>query len=98
VDRRRSAGLVIIVPLLVFGPPRYEGGDWRRALFLTTFAGLLGVTVSRWRGAHQQAITDRLTGVANRRLWDEMLPRMVAQAKREEKPLSVGSTSITSRQ
>lgn len=83
------AGLVVVVPILVVGGSRYPAADWRRALLLTTFSAVLGLTVSRWRGAHQQATTDRLTGIANRRLWEEVLPRMVAQARREEKPLSV---------
>jgi diguanylate cyclase (GGDEF)-like protein len=83
------ACLVIVVPVLAIGAPRYANDGWRRALFLTMFAALLGFTVSRWRGAHEQAVTDRLTGVPNRRLWDEMLPRLVAQAKRNHKPLSV---------
>jgi diguanylate cyclase (GGDEF)-like protein len=83
------AALTLVLPVLVVGPPDYESADWRRALIMTTFAAVLGLAVSRWRGAHAEAVTDRLTGVPNRRLWDETFPRMVAQAKREGKPLSL---------
>ena len=44
------AGLLVVVPILVVGGPRYPAADWRRALLLTTFSAVLGLTVSRWRG------------------------------------------------
>ena len=83
------AWLTLVLPLVVVGAPDYHSGDWRRALFLAAFAALLGWAVRRWRDAHEQAITDRLTGVPNRRLWDEALPRLVGLAKRDRKSLSV---------
>jgi diguanylate cyclase (GGDEF)-like protein len=88
------AGLTTVLPLIVVGAPRYESGDWRRSLFLVVFAGILGMTVRRWRHAQDVATTDRLTGVPNRRMWDEQLPRLIGLAKREAKPLSVAMVDI----
>jgi diguanylate cyclase (GGDEF)-like protein len=88
------AGLTTVLPLIVVGAPRYESGDWRRSLFLVVFAGILGMTVRRWRHAQDVATTDRLTGVPNRRMWDEQLPRLTGLAKREAKPLSVAMVDI----
>jgi diguanylate cyclase (GGDEF)-like protein len=35
------------------------------------------------------ALTDRLTGLASRRIWEEELPRELARARRYEAPLSI---------
>jgi diguanylate cyclase (GGDEF)-like protein len=40
------------------------------------------------------ARTDDLTGLANRRAWDEQLPREMLRAKRDEKPLCVAMVDL----
>ena len=40
------------------------------------------------------ALTDRLTGVASRRIWDEELPRELARARRYEAPLTVAVLDV----
>ena len=40
------------------------------------------------------ARTDDLTGLANRRAWDEHLPRELARARREERPLCVAMLDL----
>jgi len=38
----------------------------------------------------QLAITDALTGLATRRVWDDELPREIARARRGDSPLAIG--------
>ena len=40
------------------------------------------------------ARTDDLTGLANRRAWDEQLPRELARAKRDERPVCVAMVDL----
>lgn len=87
-------GLSVLIPLIVVGSPDYTTGDWRRGLFLTALAAVLAFGVRRWRQTHEAALTDRLTGAPNRRLWDEQFPRLVALAKREDKALSVAMIDL----
>jgi diguanylate cyclase (GGDEF)-like protein/PAS domain S-box-containing protein len=48
----------------------------------------------RLREAQEQARTDDLTGLANRRVWDLELPREVARARRHGSPLSVAMIDL----
>jgi diguanylate cyclase (GGDEF)-like protein len=43
---------------------------------------------------HALALTDPLTGVVTRRVWDEELPRELARARRGESPLSIAIVDI----
>jgi diguanylate cyclase (GGDEF)-like protein len=64
-------------------PRRHAGTDvaalQRRVVALTEEVGELG----------RQARTDPLTGLANRRGWDEQLDRELAQARRSGRPVTV---------
>lgn len=86
--------LSVLVPLLLIGEPDYDTGDWRRGAFLVALAAVLAAGVRDWRQAHGDAITDRLTGAQNRRQWDNQIPRLIALAKREEKPLTIAMLDL----
>jgi diguanylate cyclase (GGDEF)-like protein len=43
---------------------------------------------------HSLALSDPLTGLASRRVWDEELPREIARARRNEAPLAVALIDI----
>ena len=63
------------------------------AAILLGAAWLLNVTLGRWERAEAEvrrlAAVDSLTGLYNRRSWDEHLGRELARARRERRPLSV---------
>jgi diguanylate cyclase (GGDEF)-like protein len=46
-------------------------------------------SISLLRTARESALHDGLTGVYNRRFFDEVLPKLVAQASRQERPLAL---------
>jgi diguanylate cyclase (GGDEF)-like protein/PAS domain S-box-containing protein len=52
------------------------------------------VREARLREAQAQALTDDLTGLANRRAWDAQLPREIARAGRSGAPLSVAMVDL----
>lgn len=99
---RRQLGILImgmavmfIVPRATVGGHDYPPYEWERA-FLWPLTGLLmGITVQSLvvrikRQADQLkelAGTDALTGLANRRTWDEALRREIERAKRGTAPL-----------
>lgn len=63
------------------------------ALVLLVGAWLLNTTLGYWERAEAEvrrlAAIDSLTGIWNRRSWDEQLARELARARRERRPLSV---------
>jgi diguanylate cyclase (GGDEF)-like protein len=78
IDRLRITVLAFAVPL---------------ALVLLAGAWLLNKTLGHWERAEAEvrrlAAVDSLTGLYNRRSWDEHLARELARARRERRPLSV---------
>jgi diguanylate cyclase (GGDEF)-like protein len=99
---RRQLGVVIagvamifIVPRILVGGPNYPVGEWERAVIWPLTGLLMGLTVQGLvarikRQADQLkelAGTDALTGLANRRTWDEALGREIERAKRGTEPL-----------
>ena len=86
--------LSVMIPLVAVGGPDYSTVDWRRGVFLTALAAALTVGVRGWRQAHDESITDRLTGAHNRRQWEEQLPRLTALAQRENKPLTIAMLDL----
>jgi diguanylate cyclase (GGDEF)-like protein len=98
VERLRAAawlpvtsreGLCIAVLSLAFGPEVTVG---EHLPVLEILAGETAVAIERQdllRRLRREAASDGLTGAANRRVWDEELPRALAQARRDGAPLSV---------
>ena len=78
IDRLRITVVAFAVPL---------------ALVLLGAAWLLNLTLGHWERAEAEvrrlAAFDSLTGIYNRRSWDEQLARELARASRERRPLSV---------
>ncbi|MBI2710355.1 MAG: GGDEF domain-containing protein [Actinobacteria bacterium] len=92
-----AVGATLAAPILLVGGPRYPLAQWR-------LVGLFGVTATVVGGVIFRLVTERarlleevraqagrdtLTGLPNRRSWDDELPRAVAVAAREGRPLSV---------
>jgi len=97
-----SAALVVmavmfVAPIILLGEPRYPPSEWRRALMWAGVGPVVGLTVQRLVSQRRELIgslreiarSDALTGVANRRAWDERLPSELSRALRSGKPVSV---------
>jgi diguanylate cyclase (GGDEF)-like protein len=83
VDRLRVTVLVFAIPL---------------ALILLLGAWLLYRTLGYWQRAEAEvrrlAAIDSLTGIYNRRSWDDHLVRELARARRERRPLTVAMIDL----
>jgi diguanylate cyclase (GGDEF)-like protein len=83
VNRLRTTVLVFAVPL---------------ALILVLGAGLLNRTLGYWQRAEAEvrrlASIDPLSGIYNRRSWDDHLARELARATRERRPLTVAMIDL----
>ncbi len=89
--------VMFVVPIILLGEPHYPSSEWRRALMWAGVGPVVGLTVQRLVSQRRELIgklrevarADGLTGVANRRAWDEELPRELSRARRSGKPMSV---------
>ncbi|MDQ3751332.1 MAG: GGDEF domain-containing protein [Actinomycetota bacterium] len=94
--------LIFAVPIIVLGEPRYPATEWRRVLIWASLGPLVGFTVQRLvteirrlvSRLNEVARLDSLTGVPNRRAWDEELTRELSRAQRSGKPVSVAVLDI----
>lgn len=81
--------LTLAVPIVLVGEPRYPFAEWRRTVATALVATIVGLTVQRLvitvRG---QSRTDPLTGLANRRAFEERMELELATARRSKRPLS----------
>ena len=88
---------MFVAPIALVGSPLYPLTEWRRALLWAGVGPLAGFTVHQLvreinqllTTLHGVARTDALTGVPNRRAWDEELPRELSRAQRSRERLSV---------
>ncbi len=88
---------VFAVPIVMLGEPRYPPTEWRRVLIWASLGPLIGFTVQRLvteirrlvARLNEVARLDALTGMPNRRAWDEELTRELSRAQRSGKPVSV---------
>ena len=79
-------GVAYAAMLLYQGYPAGPG-QW---LFILGTAGVAGAVVGSLSGeVRRTARTDVLTGLANRRAWDEVVAREIARAQRSRRPLCV---------
>lgn len=89
--------VMFVAPIILQGEPRYPASEWRRALMWAGVGPMVGLTVQRLVTQRRELVgrllevarLDALTGVANRRAWDEELPRELSRARRSGQPLSV---------
>ncbi|MDX6650995.1 MAG: hypothetical protein QOJ97_2946 [Solirubrobacteraceae bacterium] len=89
-------GVPIGVLTLAWGERVEDPGDRVRSL-LGLLAAEAAVAIERadlLARLEAVARTDDLTGLANRRAWDEHLPRELARADREERPLCVAMLDL----
>ena len=91
---RRPLALIhlLIVATASFAAFADVGGPgwWALWVMLMSAAAMVGVLVSVLvEQVRSMARADMLTGLANRRAWEESLPREVARAARAARPLSV---------
>ena len=92
-----GVALVYIAPAVLIGAPRYPAGSWRSGVMFAVISATIGITVIQLVRKVQTLIgemavlagTDELTGLANRRAWQELLTRELGVAARIGKPLSV---------
>jgi diguanylate cyclase (GGDEF)-like protein len=101
---RRQLGVIVagmalmfVVPRLVAGGSYYPVTEWERAVIWPLTGLSMGLTVQSLvaRIKRQAALlkelagTDALTGVANRRTWDEALTREIERSARSGEPLAL---------
>jgi diguanylate cyclase (GGDEF)-like protein len=92
-----GVAVVYLVPTIAIGPPQYPAGGWRAGLLFAVISAALGWAViqlvERVRELVERldglARTDPLTGLPNRRGWQESLDRELSAASRTGQPLSV---------
>ena len=99
--RQVGARSLIVVPLLSDGnsagvlkvySPTPNAFRPEHEQVLTLLAGIIGAAVGRaelLRQVREQAVTDELTGLPNRRAWYHHLDAAVARARRSDQPLTV---------
>ena len=88
---------VYLVPTLIVGPPQYPVGGWRSGTLFVLVAAVIGLAVRQlvrrveklFQRLGDLARTDDLTGLPNRRAWQELLHRETRVARRSEHPLTV---------
>jgi diguanylate cyclase (GGDEF)-like protein len=92
-----GVALIYVAPALLIGPPQYQAGSWRAGLLFAVISAAIGIAViqlvRRIHGLVEQlsrlARTDELTGLANRRGWQELLERELNLAVRISRPVTV---------
>ncbi len=97
--RRRDVILTMVcvlttlaAPVALIGGPEYPTSEWRRVILSGMTLGLTGFVVNQLVGRigrlvgqlEGQAHRDQLTGVLNRRAWDETLTRELARLGRTD--------------
>jgi diguanylate cyclase (GGDEF)-like protein len=93
---------MLTIPIVTLGEPHYPVTEWRRALVWIAVAPLVGLTTQRLvmdarrRSAESalEARTDALTGLPNRRVWDELLEREIARSRRSGQTVSVAMLDL----
>jgi diguanylate cyclase (GGDEF)-like protein len=85
-----AAAATLAIPILVEGAPRYPPSEWRRTIVWLAIAPVIGFTVQGLvRTIERLARTDSLTGLPNRRCWEESLREAMSRASRRSDPISI---------
>jgi two-component system sensor histidine kinase UhpB len=92
-----SVGILFCVPPLLVGAPRYPPIEWERAVLWTLVASVLGPAVQHLvRTTRRQAAalrhlaeTDALTGLPNRRRWDDLVRPALTRAREAGEAVSL---------
>jgi diguanylate cyclase (GGDEF)-like protein len=101
--------LIFVVPLLLVGGAAYPPSAWRTGILFVALSAIIGMTLNalvarvrdqervRDRLLHrldELAHTDPLTGLPNRRAWEQELDRGLARARRTGDAVSVAVIDI----
>ena len=97
-----AAGAMLGVPIAVLGAPGYPASELIRVALYVVGLGIGGLTVNalvqalEGRAAQSSALarTDELTGIPNRRGWQEQLDRELARSRRDGRPLCVAIVDL----
>jgi diguanylate cyclase (GGDEF)-like protein len=92
-----GVAVVYLAPTVLIGPPHYPSGQWRAGLLFAVISAVLGFAVIQLVGRVEALVgelvglarTDGLTGLRNRRAWEELLERELSIARRTGQPLTV---------
>jgi len=99
-----ATAVALYLPFVLIGAPAYPATMWRGGALLVAVGAIIGFTVYALIGRLRALLaerarlieeletlagTDPLTGVPNRRAWDDALERTMAAARRSGEPLSV---------
>jgi len=96
-----AAAAALVVPIVWFD---YPASEWRSAAIWMAVTALIGATVQRLvrelreRANRLEEVSriDYVTGLANRRAWENDLPRELARAERDGRPLCVAMLDLDS--
>ena len=94
-----AVALALVVPIVWFG---YPVSEWRSTAIWMAVTVLIGVTVQRLvlelreraNRLEEASRIDYVTGLANRRAWESDLPRELARAARDGRPLCVAMLDL----
>lgn len=78
--------VAMIAPILIYGEPNYPVTDVRRAITLGLIAVLLIVMI---RIGRRDIVRDPLTGLGNRRMWDQAVEQQFSRSSRHQEGLAV---------
>lgn len=85
-----AVAAVLVGPIVLEGGPEYPTTEWRRAIIWLSILPTVGFTVrSLVERVEHLSQTDSLTGLLNRRAWDDQLQQALARARRLNQPLSL---------
>lgn len=90
-----AAGFAL--PIVIVGSPKYPAADWETPAMWLLVSMLMGLSVQTVRRDYRDRIqalatesrVDTVTGLPNRRAWNERLPVELERAKREGAPLAL---------
>jgi diguanylate cyclase (GGDEF)-like protein len=93
---------IFIIPYLIEGPPRYPVQDVSEGLLYCVLGTIVGFAIQRLiRGLEHSTSefrrlsrTDPLTGVANRRVWEERLQLELTRSSRSSEPVSLALVDL----
>jgi diguanylate cyclase (GGDEF)-like protein len=95
---------VYLLPTLLIGGLSYPSGGWRAGMLLTVLAAATGFAIMRLlervgRLVHrleELASRDELTGLPNKRAWQELFEHELAMSRRSGEPLTVALLDLDS--
>jgi diguanylate cyclase (GGDEF)-like protein len=99
-----GVAVVFFLPTLLIGAPNYPAGGWRAGMLLAVLAAATGFAIMRLlegvsRLVHKLealASRDELTGLPNKRAWQELFEHELATSTRLGEPLTVALLDLDS--